>query len=159
MTRNVLERAAGVPDRGPLAEAVAFRGRLMALTQQSHDAALRPADPGGLDHGLRAALACRIARICGDGPLAEQYAAMAEGTPAAGYCDPITTGSDPAARAILAYADKVTRSPAAASGGDIDALREAGVAEPDIVRLAGLVAFVNYQLRVAQVMRRLGGAR
>ena len=46
------------------------------------------------------------------------------------------------------HADLLTISPREASRGDIEALKAAGVAEPDIVRLAELAAFVNYQLRV-----------
>ncbi len=150
---HVLERAAGVPAEGPLAEALATRARLMELTEASHEAALMPAEPGGLPHDLRAALACRMTRIAGTAALADHYAAMAPGHPLA---SPDAAGSDAREAAILAYVDKVTRSPRDATPDDIDALRDGGVAEGDIVRLAGLVAFVNYQLRVAVVLDALG---
>ena len=52
--------------------------------------------------------------------------------------------------------DLVTRSPKDATKADIEALREAGLVDADIVRLAGLVAFVNYQLRVTAVLSVMG---
>jgi uncharacterized protein YciW len=153
MTGRVLETAASVPADGPLAEALAVRSRLMDLTEASHTAALTPREPGGLPHDLRAALACRMTRIAGTAALAGHYAALAPDHPLA---NPDAPGVDAREAAILAYVDKVTRSPRDAVPGDIDALRDAGVEEGDIVRLAGLVAFVNYQLRVAVVLEKLG---
>lgn len=153
MTGHVLENAAAVPAEGPLAEALALRARLMDLTEASHTAALKPNEPGGLSHDLRAALACRMTRIAGAEALAAHYGALAPGHPLA---DPDAAGADPREAAILAYVDKITRSPRDAQPADIDALRDSGVAEGDIVRLAGLVAFVNYQLRVALVLEKLG---
>jgi uncharacterized protein YciW len=56
----------------------------------------------------------------------------------------------------MRHVDLVTQSPKSATRGHIDALRDAGVAEADIVRLAELIAFVNYQLRVVAGLRLLG---
>jgi uncharacterized protein YciW len=39
---------------------------------------------------------------------------------------------------------------------DIAALKKAGVSEDDIVRLSELVAFVNYQVRLAAGLKLLG---
>jgi len=159
MAAHVLETAAGVAPEGPLADALAFRARLMEMTQTSHDAALQPADCGGLSPELRAALACRITRIAGDAALGAHYAALAGSGPEAALCVLETAGATPTEAAILRYVDRVTRTPAAATAADIDALRDAGLAEADIVRLAGLVAFVNYQLRMAAVLRALEEAQ
>lgn len=153
---NVLEKAGRVPAGGALREAVDFRARLMELTQESHDAALVPREPGGLSHVLRAALALRIVRICNDAELEHHYAAMASDADAAAHGMPGSTSDEEPTSAILAYVDKVTRTPREASEADIARLRSAGVGESDIVRLAGLVAFVNYQCRVARVLRLLG---
>lgn len=150
---HVLETAADVPADGPLAAALATRARLLDLTEASHEAALFPRDPGGLPHDLRAAFACRMTRIAGTPALAAHYAGLAPDHPLA---NPETAGRDAREAALLDYVDKVTRSPRDALPADIDALRAAGVADGDIVRLAGLVAFVNYQLRVAHVLERLG---
>ncbi|WP_209428341.1 hypothetical protein [Pararhodobacter sp. SW119] len=156
MSRHVLETAADVPATGPLAEALAVRGRLMELTQASHDAALLPEEPGGLSHALRAALAARIARLNGDVALAAHYTALAGDTGEAALADPEAFGNDTRISAILSYVDRVTTAPKDATRADIEMLRAAGIAEGDIVRLAGLVAFVNYQVRVALVLRKLG---
>lgn len=155
MTAHVLESS--VPMTPRVKAALSLRARLMAMTQTSHDAALIPADPGGLSHRVRAALAARIARICADGALAAHYDALAGDVP--GWAQPDGAADEPATGALLAYADKVTRTPHAAGPGDIEALRAAGWDDADIVRLAGLVAFVNYQLRVAAVLRAMGAAQ
>ena len=153
-----VETAAGVPQTGPLADALATRAKLMARTEESRIAALTPDDPGGLPLPLRAALAARMARLCGDPATADRYAADAGDDPSAALADPAATGGDARAAAILAYVDCVTLRPAEAGDAEIDALRDAGVEEGDIVRLAGLVAFVNYQLRLIAVLRAMGQA-
>lgn len=157
MSDHILERAANVPATGPLAEALKTRARLMELTQASHDAALRPATPGGISYTERAALAERMAEICKDSALAEHYRTLAGDAPA--WATPGARADDIRLDALIAYVDKITLSPRDATPEDIDALRAAGVDEGDIVRLAGLVAFVNYQLRVAKVLRAMGGTR
>lgn len=149
MSGRFVEAAAGVgPDSG-LRGALALREGLLEKTEASFRAALTPADPGGLPHPLRAALAARMAERSGDEGLAARYGAMAGGA--------VAEASDARMAAILAYVDQVTADPAAAGDAEIDRLRAAGVAEADIVRLAGLVAFVNYQLRLVHVLRLLEG--
>ena len=61
--RSVVAEAAGIPANHPLAGVLNGRNEVMGLTQASHDAALKPEPPGGLSHALRAALACRMARL------------------------------------------------------------------------------------------------
>ncbi len=155
---HVLETAAQVPDHGPLADALKFRARLMDLTQASHDAALLPETPGGLDLPLRAVLAARMSRICRDEVLAAHYDGLAGDTPLAPLAQPDVRADDARLATILDYVDLVTRQPRDARPKTIDALRQAGVEEGDVVRLAGLVAFVNYQLRVAHVLRVMGAS-
>lgn len=159
---HVLETAAGVPSSGPLAEALTMRGKLMELTQASYEAALLPNDAGNLPASLRAALACRMARICQQAGLTQHYADLL-----AGYgddADPYQLalpGQMPPADnqrlvAMVDYVDLVTERPRDASEATIGSLRTVGIDEADIVRLAGLVAFVNYQLRVAAVLSVMG---
>lgn len=159
MSDHVLERAAGVAQAGgELGAALAARARLMDLTEGSHDAALLPKTPGGLAHGLRAHLAARMSRICSDDALAHHYDRLGEVSP--DLADLARPGHQPEAprlAALVAYVDKMTLHPKEATAQDIDILRDAGVAEDDIVRLAGLVAFVNYQIRVAKVLRVMEG--
>lgn len=149
---RVVEQAAGLSGTGPLRDALTVRERLMALTQASHDAALLPRDPGGISRAERAAFAARMARHCRSDALAVRYDDLCGATPEAALGRPGSSGDTPRLAAMLAYVDKVTLRPRDAEPGDIEALREAGVAEGDIVRLAGLVAFVNYQIRLAHVL-------
>ncbi|WP_447555607.1 CMD domain-containing protein [Vreelandella sp. EE22] len=159
---HVIETAANVSDSGALFDALAMRGKLMDLTQESHDAALLPVEEGGVSRAVRAALACRMARICRQPGLAEHYGALLES-----YGDnadlqhlsaPDTSpgGGDTRLVAMVTYVDLVTSSPKDATKADIEALHEAGIDEADIVRLAGLVAFVNYQLRLTAVLSVMG---
>ncbi len=154
---GIIERLVGTAPGSELAAALAARSRIMELSQAAHDAVLSPKDPGGLTHAERAALAERMARMHGDAAAAAHYAAL----PAAGEAgiaalrDPAAMPQDGRGAALARHVDLLTRSPREATRGDIDALREAGLGEPDIVRLSELVAFVNYQLRVIAGLRLL----
>jgi uncharacterized protein YciW len=147
---------------GPaLAGLLAERAEIMRLSQASHDAVLLPRAPGGLGHAERAALAARMVRHnrepelethdrrlllrAGETPV---LAAVAEAV------DDIAM--DGRLRAIVRHVDLVTLAPKDASKADIAALAAAGLSEPDIVRLAELIAFVNYQARVIAGLRLLG---
>lgn len=162
-SHHVLEQAAGVAAaRGPLGDALARRQALMTRTQASYEAALLPEDPGGLSHAERAVLACRMARFCQQAGLSDHYAALlveqdaADELAALARPDSRPPASDARLTAIVAYVDLVTESPRDASPDDIQRLRQAGIDESDIVRLAGLVAFINYQLRTAAVLAVMG---
>ena len=50
-----------------------MRAEVLRLSEAAHDAVLVPRDPGGLSHGLRAALAARMCRHVGNDALAEHY--------------------------------------------------------------------------------------
>lgn len=169
---HVLEQAAGVEGlsgkppsvdaTNSLADALTRRAKLMELTQDSYEAALTPKAPGGLDYAERAALACRMANICQQQGLSQHYAELLASCTDTDNISALTTpGTEPSSedarlQAIVAYVDQVTRSPKDATPDDVEQLRAAGVEESDIVRLAGLVAFINYQLRVAAVLAVMG---
>lgn len=145
-----------------LAGVLADRAEILGLSQAAHDAVLSPRDPGGISHCERAALAARMASANADPALAEHYRGLlrqAGGSPA---LLAIAEGADPVAdadrrlRAIVRHVDLVTLSPKDATKADVAALKAAGLSEPDIVRLAELIAFVNYQTRVIAGLRLLG---
>ncbi|MCT8998824.1 CMD domain-containing protein [Chelativorans intermedius] len=158
MSENIVERLAGIAPSGPLGAALQGRADVMAMTEATHDAALKPADPGGLSHALRAALAARVARLNGEEALAAHYLALmaeAEGSEAeVAVADPAFKGDD-AGRiaAILAFTDLVSMRPRDTVAADIEALQAAGLSDPDIVRLAELNAFLAYQIRVIAGLR------
>lgn len=147
---------------GPIAEALTVRANIVALADASHDAVLTPREPGGIDHGLRAALAARMAHHNRDDRIAAHYAELLDvaGPPqaVAAIAEPGHTPSDPRLAAIVRHIDLLTTHPRDATKGDVDALRNAGVAEPDIVRLAELAAFVSFQVRFAIGLRLLESA-
>lgn len=143
------------------APVMALRADLMVASQGNYRAVITPHDPGGLGHPERLALACRIARLNGDTALADHYAGAAGGDAAtmAALADPgRPPPNDTRRAAILRHVDLLTRSPKDATRGDIAALLAAGIAEADIVRLAQLIAFVNYQVRVLAGLRLIGAA-
>jgi len=147
----------------PLAETLDGRSDIFAMTEQAHDAALTPVDPGGLTHAERAALACRMARLNAEDDLAHHFEGLltsANPTDTAMHiADPkYDGGSDTRLTALIRYTDLVTRDTKSVVAADISALTDTGVSEDDIVRLSELVAFVNYQARVVRGLRLLAGA-
>ena len=156
---------AGVqPDSG-LADVLAGRADILALTQATHDALLRPRDAGGLGRAERAALACRIALLNDEPALARHYRELLRQTGAAEnnlrLADPACQADavdDRRLAALVRHVDKVTRTPRDATRADIEALKNVGVAEADVVRLSQLIAFVNYQVRVVAGLRLLQDA-
>lgn len=150
---TVLVRAAGISPDHALAVVLSGRSNIIQLSEKSHAAALNPEPSGGLTHSQRAALACRMARLNLDDGLASHYEDMV-GTGDALIADPSYDGADNARlKAVIRHTDLVTRSPKDAAAGDIAALKAAGIADDDIVRLSELIAFVNYQVRVVAGLR------
>ena len=152
---------------GPaLAEVLAERAEIMRLSQAAHDAVLLPHAPGGISHAERAALAARMARWHRDEALEVHYRERLAKAGEISTLAAVATGAAPAQaaqdarlRAIIRHVDLVTLAPKDATKADIAALVAAGVAEPDIVRLAELIAFVNYQVRVIAGLRLLEAAK
>jgi len=158
--KSVVVEAAGISANHPLASVLAGRDEVMQLTQAAHDAALKPEPPGGLSHGERAALACRMARLNDEATLARHYEAMIpEGSEPLFMADPAFIGGDDnRAKAILRHTDLVTTNPKQASESDVSTLKAVGILEPDIVRLSELIAFVGYQVRVVKGLRLMTAA-
>jgi uncharacterized protein YciW len=156
-------RASGMLPDGPLAAVLSGRDDILTMTQQAHDVALMPNEPGGLSHKERAALSCRMAKLSQEKALAAHFLALianASGSSEAErLADPsFDGGPDSRLRAILRHTDLVTSNPKAVVAGDIPALTTAGVSENDIVRLSELVAFVSYQIRLTIGLRLMGEA-
>ena len=150
---TVLVRAAGIPAGHHLAGALSGRSDIIELTEKSHDAALIPVPPGGLTHSMRAALACRMARLNHEVGLASHYESMMAAEDASTAEPSFVGAGDPWVSAVIRHTDLVTRSPKDAAAGDIEALETAGMPVEDVVRLSELIAFVNYQVRVVAGLR------
>lgn len=161
--KTVIEALVGVEPNSALADACQARREILKLSQASYDAIITPADPGGLSHAERAALAVRMARLNADAALAAHYQERlkASGDTAA-LALIATPGSatdhGPRLNAIVRHIDLLTCEPKEATRADIQALKDAGLSEPDIVRLSELAAFLNYQARVIAGFRLLRSA-
>lgn len=135
------------------------RPTLKRLTQTSNAAALRPQEPGNVSYAMRAALAARMAGLWKCAELAAHYrgllAAEAPRDAEQKIADPGWRPQDGRLAAILRHVDLVTLSPKAATRENIEALKEAGLDDRDIVTLAGLIAFVNYQILVVAGLKML----
>lgn len=158
---NIILQAAGIEAGSHLAKVVEGRADIIALSQATHDAILTPREPGGLSYAERALLVCRIARLNGDELLAEYYATLVsqnditEATMQ--MADPAFTGDgNPRVTALLRHVDLVTQSPKEATSESIAELVDSGIDECDVVRLAELIAFINYQIRVVNGLRLMG---
>jgi len=150
---TIVAKAAGISAGSPLAGVFSGRSDVLELTEKSHDAALRPRQPGGLTHSERAALACRIAKLNNEPVLAQHYESLIGGGNQAIVDTGFDGGDDARLKAILRHTDLVTVNPKEAVGGDISALQSAGIGDADIVRLSELIAFVSYQIRVVAGLR------
>ena len=150
---TVVAKAAGISSDSPLAGALSLRSDILELTENSHDASLRPNQPGGLTHAERAGLACRMAKRNNEAVLARHYERLF-GVGSQTLADTDFDGGDDARmKAIIRHTDLVTMNPKDAKADDVSALRSVGLDDADIVRLSELIAFVAYQIRVVAGLR------
>ncbi len=146
---------AGVPREGKLADALATRANVLAMTQAAGEAVLAPRQPGAWSHDLRAAIAARVARLNGDEAAAASYAARMRTPEYAPLADPHQDGTAQGLAVVMRFVDRVAARTSEVAAADITALRDSGVADADIVRLCELNAFLSYQLRLAAGLRLL----
>jgi uncharacterized protein YciW len=138
---------------GPAADAVralrAARPAAVTHAQGSYDALFAPADPRGVSVEHRHAIALRIAVLADARALAERHRAALPAALAETVAAPEPDVADPVLAALLTHADLLTTRPAAATPKDLAALRAVGLDATDVVVASQLIAFVNFQLRVA----------
>jgi len=142
---------AGIETGGAVSSALEHRANILEMTQAAEETVLRPKDAGPWPHGLRAALAARIAAHNQESDLAEHYAEGAEGY--AALANPAEDGAALELAEVVAFMDKVAAETRDVTAADVADLQAAGVADADIVRLAELNAFLAFQIRV------IGGLR
>ena len=159
---SVIPRTAGIAPGSTVAEALARRERVLQLSQQSHDALLSPAEPGGLSLALRAAIATRVAATNEDEALTAHYRALLDAAEGASDVLPLADPAhqpppeaEPWLAAVIGHADLLASAPQTSSKATIDALQAAGVVDADIVRLTQLVGFVTYQAGLIAGLRLL----
>ncbi len=160
---TIVGAGAGITKDDNVHAALAARADILAMTEEAHDASLTPAEPGGLSHAERAALAVRIVRLSGEGGLAGHYETLMRHAgcddATAALADPASDGGGNGRRAaLLAYIDRVSVSPRDATAADIVQLQAAGIEDADIVRLSELVAFLSYQIRLVAGLKLIKAA-
>lgn len=111
--------------------------------------------PGGLSRRQREMIAVVVSREnrC-DYCVAHHVEALARYVSDRSLLEAIASGAavpelPSADRALLAYAGKLTRAPASVSADDIQALRDTGIAEADILLANLIVAYFNFVNRIA----------
>jgi uncharacterized protein YciW len=151
--QTVVAKASGITADSALASLFSARADLMELTENSHEASLRPKSPGGLSHAERAGLACRMAKLNNDSALVTHYESLfGDGSQSLADTS-FDGGSDARLKAIIRHTDLITTKPKEAAAGDVLALQSVGMNDPDIVRLSQLIAFLSYQIRVVHSLR------
>ncbi|QCI99351.1 CMD domain-containing protein [Agrobacterium larrymoorei] len=153
LTGDVIDNVLGLKPSDELFRLREQRAKMKHLTQTSYNAALRPAEPRNFSYALRAAIAARMSALWKADELQAHYVTALKSENAS---DDVVEVADPASAApgdvklttILAHVDLVTLSPKEATRANIDKLYAAGLDDRDIVTLAGLIAYVNYQILV-----------
>jgi uncharacterized peroxidase-related enzyme len=137
---DVIDTAAGLAPSSALQTARSFRSTVVEATQASHEALLYEPVPG-----LSTADRLRVAVHCCEAAEAHQMAAHYR---ALLVQQPAGDASTPALPAMLTWAGLLTTDPRRGDREALQALQAAGLADPAIVALAQLVAFLSYQTRV-----------
>lgn len=151
---DVINALAGIAPGSPLAELRNLRAAVVQHTQGSYDTLIAPADPAGLSLAERAMAALRVAVLTRSGAFRDHYRRrLAELQVAAEPIAQVEGSLDGAmlpARtvAILRHVEMMTAAPRAATPAQIALLQEHGLSARNIVALAQLVAFVNFQVRL-----------
>jgi uncharacterized protein YciW len=60
--------------------------------------------------------------------------------------------SDPADRAIVRFAEKMTLTPSAMTDADVQSLRDAGFSDENVLEIVAITAMFNYVARVADAL-------
>ncbi|WP_299816423.1 hypothetical protein [uncultured Roseibium sp.] len=153
LTKSTIVELSAIPEGSAVAAAVDGRSNIMALSQSTEDAVLKPLETGAWSHDIRAALAARIAALNGETALADRYCALIEDASIADLADPLRSGKAQGLEKTCDFMDKVAVQTRDVDAADIKALQDAGVSDADIVRLCEINAFMAYQVRVLAGIR------
>ena len=158
--KNVFETTvlslSGVEASSEAKKAIQNRSNIFNMSDAAEDAVLRPREYGAFDHGMRAALAARIAFQHQEDDLAHKY--LEDAGNFKKVANPSYKGETKDLKSILSFMDKVAEDTRNVVAGDITALKSAHVNDADIVRLAELNSFIAYQIRLIAGLRLMKGA-
>lgn len=158
MTSDRITNLAGLEEDSAAADALTLRADILAMTDAASAAVLTPKECGAFSHARRAALAGRIAMLNNREALAAHYTQGALGEDARLVDPTFDGGEDDYIGAILAFTDRVATRPKDATAADIEKLKQAGLADDDIVRLTQLNAFLAYEIRLIEGLRLMGAS-
>ena len=158
---DAIDRAAGLTPQDALYQTRRLRPEFVDGAEQCRQSVLTPAEDQGLAAELRLALALRMAKLNDDAALQRDYQAqLAQHQPSAALLA-LAEGALPAdamLAAIVRHTDLITRQPMQATEQHIRLLEQAGLTPAQIIALSELIAFVNFQTRVAAGLRLLRSA-
>jgi CMD domain protein len=159
---DVIDAVLGIAPGSPLAALREQRSEVKRRTQSSYAALFGPLLLDGLTQTDRYAVALRVADLNASAALVAHYTACLEAEEDDVAVPDAVEGVGPAAalsprqEAMLRHAELLTQEPKAATPADLRKLAAHGLSEPEIVTLAQVVAFVNYQVRVVAGLALLG---
>jgi uncharacterized peroxidase-related enzyme len=156
---DVVDQVAALTDASPAHAVRHQRDKVVTATQGSYDGLFDPA-LSGPTLAERLLAAHLIARMAGSAVLQAHYrerlAALLALTPAQqAAIDGEALDSDPRLQAILGFTRTLTERPVDGDEAALLQLPAAGLATPEVVALAQLVAFVAYQLRLVAGLQAL----
>ena len=157
--KNVFETTvlsmSGLELKSVAGRAVDNRSNIFNMSDAAEEAVLRPKEYGAFEHGMRAALAARIAFLNHEDALAQKY--LEDAGNFKKMANPSYKGEKKDLTSILLFMDKVTKETLNVEAEDIATLQNAHVSDADIVRLAELNSFMAYQIRLIAGLRLMKG--
>ncbi|MDC1171839.1 hypothetical protein OAU04_02600 [Alphaproteobacteria bacterium] len=157
--KNVFETTvlsmSGLELKSVAGRAVDNRSNIFNMSDAAEEAVLRPKEYGAFEHGMRAALAARIAFLNHEDVLAQKY--LEDAGNFKKMANPSYKGEKKDLTSILLFMDKVTKETLNVEAEDIATLQNAHVSDADIVRLAELNSFMAYQIRLIAGLRLMKG--
>jgi uncharacterized protein YciW len=151
---DAMDKAAGLTPNHSLYRARRLRPEFVEGAELCRLSVLTPQHGLGFTADMRMAAALRIAVLNEDKQLTESYrsqlVALAPASALLSFGEGMVDLAEPL-KTIARHVDKVTLTPREA--GKSDMLVAAGLSNPQIVALSELIAFVNFQTRVATGLR------
>ncbi|MFK8258697.1 hypothetical protein ACFL9S_13015 [Erwinia sp. AnSW2-5] len=153
---DAIDKAAGLAADDALYATRRFRPEFVQGAELCRLSVLHPENDQGLSADWRLAVALRIVTLNADEALMAEYraqlAALTPDDTLLAFASAAPVSGEPLAT-LARHVDRVTLTPGEAEAGDITRLAAAGFNNPQIVALSELIAFVNFQTKVASGLR------
>jgi uncharacterized protein YciW len=151
---DAIDKAAGLSPDDALYSARRFRPEFVEGAELCRLSVLQPNNDQQLTAVFR--LAARIAKLNADSVLTDEYLGQLNAQAPDAELVALAAGAEtlPQPLAIIArHIDLVTVTPSKAEANNMRLLEQAGLNNPQIVALSELIAFVNFQIKVATGLR------